>query len=296
MGRKLERAIAILNGTVGDFLVRSGNGLATQMSFARQGSPISVEDAAPNSASRIVVFVHGLMNEESEWSFADHSGDYGTRLERDLGFSPVYLRYNTGLPISVNGASLSTLLSSLVKAHGPHLEELLLIGHSMGGLVIRSACHVATVQHHPWLPLVRKVIYVGTPHRGAPMERAGKLLASLLQQFDDPYVQLVAQVGELRSQGIKDLGDPQHPVPLLPSIQHYLIAGCLSPEPWLALLFGDGVVPLSSATDGLCVRPGSSSLPPSHVRIFDRLGHMELSHHPQVYEAIRQFCGEETSR
>ena len=164
-------------------------------------------------------------------------------LQRDVGFTPLYLRYNSGLPIPDNGADFSQVLTQLVAAWPTAVTELLLVGYSMGGLVVRSACHVAALQALPWLGLVKRAIYVGTPHRGAPMERAGRVLAKVLHAVDDPYTRLFAQVANLRSDGVKDLGDADlteedrasrnwtaltdknHPVPLLASIRHQLIAG-----------------------------------------------------------------------
>ena len=149
----------------------------------------------------------------------------------------------------------------------------------MGGLVARAACHVASLEGSRWLPRVRRAIYIGTPHRGAPLERVGRVVAKLLQTIDDPYTQLIGQLANLRSEGIKDLGDPSHPVPLLPSIQHFLLAGTISEEPWIAQLFGDAMVPVSSATDGLLT-----------AKIIPGVLHVPLAHHPLVYAALAQWC------
>src|SRR5262249_14992739 len=157
-------------------------------------------------SSRVAVLVHGLMCTESVWRFPDGT-DYGTRLAADLGFTPLYVRYNSGRSIADSGASLARLLTALVEAYPCPIEEIAFIGDNMGGLVVRSACHAATMEQHRWLDLVRRAIYVGTPHLGAPLERLGRVVTSVLGAIDDPYTRLIAEVAELRSDGVKDLGD-----------------------------------------------------------------------------------------
>jgi triacylglycerol lipase len=314
MGNKLDASLAILNGVMGDHLVRSQNGLATDMTWVLHGRALRTERAElarayPQATARVVVLVHGVMTTESIWHWPD-GGDYGTRLAADLGFTPLYVRYNSGRAIADNGAELAHLLEALLAEFPVRIEELLLLGYSMGGLVIRSACHAASLAGHGWLAKVHKAIYVGTPHRGAPLERAGRALAKLLHAIPDPYTQLIADVANVRSAGLKDLGDarlhhdvaapaadggaalrdPRHPVPLLASMDHYLVAGSLSREPFLAALFGDALVPVSSATDGACTSLASLALPPEHVRLLLGVGHLELPRHPDVYAVIRGFC------
>jgi len=315
MGRKLELAIAVLNGAVGDHLARTGNGLATSMTCIANGEPLAMERASivrahPEATPRIAVLLHGLMCTEDIWKLPDGS-DYGSLLARDHGFTPLYLRYNSGLPIAENGAALASLLSQLLAEYPVAIEEIVPIGFSMGGLVVRSACHVASLASAApaWLSLVRRAMYVGTPHLGAPMERVGRFVSKVLRSVDDPYTQLAAQLADLRSDGVKDLGDadlrhedrarrlpqiglrdPRHPVPLLPQIKHYLVAGSLSMDVRLASLFGDTVVPVPSATDGSCVDAATFALPPDHVKIMRGTSHMTLSHDLAVYEHLRAWC------
>jgi pimeloyl-ACP methyl ester carboxylesterase len=315
MGKKLESALAILNGTIGDYLARTGNGLATPMTIVHRGEPLRVHrdelaHAYPNATSRVVVLLHGIMCTETVWEIPD-GGDYGAFLARDFGFTPLYVRFNSGLPIADNGAALAELLESLTAEWPVPLEEILLLGFSMGGLIARSACHVASLQPSDWLPRVRRAIYVGTPHLGAPLERAGRTLTRFLRAVPDPYARLIAEIGDLRSGGMKDLGDAhlrhedrapgrtglslrdaRHPVPLLPSIQHYLVAGSLAVQPQLAALFGDALVPLASGTNGMRAERGTLALPPAHVKVLADMGHMTLAHHADVYAQIREWCEE----
>ncbi|WP_373045403.1 esterase/lipase family protein [Vulgatibacter sp.] len=306
MGQKLDFALAVLNGAIGDHLDRTGNGLATEMAFVRAGASVPAAAAAPAEASgRLVVLVHGLMCTETVWRQPD-GGDFGSQLERDLGYTPLYLRYNSGRSLAENGAALARLLEELIDTWPVPVEEILPLGYSMGGLVVRSACHVAARAPSRWLGKVRRAIYVGTPHRGTPLERLGRLTTRVLRGVDDPYTRLIAELGDLRSDGIKDLGDAdlrhedrtarlslrdrRHPVPLLPSMEHFLVAGARWTDPRIVLLFGDAMVPLPSATDGACATPQGVALPPDHVHIVPGIAHIDLPRRVVVYEAIRRWC------
>src|SRR5579862_4603775 len=169
MGRKLEATLAILNGAIGDYLARTGNGLATDTTLlSKVASKVGAEpplrlegralaEALPAASGRVALFVHGLMCTETIWEIVD-SDDYGTRLARDLGYTPIYLRYNSGLAIAENGARLSRALAKLAGEYPRPIEEIVPVGYSMGGLVVRSACHVARLENRVWLSLIRRAI------------------------------------------------------------------------------------------------------------------------------------------
>jgi len=319
VGRGLETALAVLNGLVGDHLARSGNGLVTPMELMRGGQPLVLERdalaaALPDATPRVVVLVHGLMSTEAIWEFPD-GGDYGAYLARDEGFTPLYVRYNSGLPIAENGATLARLLDRLVAVYPVPIEEILLLGYSMGGLVVRSACHEARLHPGAFLPLVRRAIYVGTPHLGAPYERLGRTVSTILHAINDPYTRLIGDIADLRSAGLQDLGDAdlrhedrerrpagirlgdwRHPVPLLPEVQHHLIAGSLSDAPLLRTLFGDALVPVPSAlAHGATAHDQDGSAPPTPVRVLPGRSHTDLAHDLEVYEQIRAWAGAPTS-
>lgn len=310
MGKGIETTLAVLNGLVGNYLARTGNGLATEMSLYHAERPLAIERAAlrtafPHASSRLAVFVHGLMNTESIWRLPDGT-DYGSMLERDLGWSAAYVRYNSGVAIAENGARFSALLEELITAYPAELEELTPIGFSMGGLVIRSACHAAEAAKHTWPSRVRRILYVGTPHLGAPGERLGKLTSEVLRAIPNAYTRLVSDIANLRSDGIQDLAhaslrhedrtlvrspwdlrDARHPVPLLPNIEHHLIAGSLFTDPRLAFLFGDSVVPVTSATYATTHGLADAVLPRERVHVLPGLSHVALAHHPAVYATIK---------
>jgi pimeloyl-ACP methyl ester carboxylesterase len=303
MGEGLDTALAVLNGLVGDHLARTSNGLVTPMGLFVDGKSVDLA-ALPQGAAgvtrRVVVLVHGLMSTETVWRDAE-GGDYGKDLAREAGFTPFYVRYNTGLAIAENGVALAAQLDALVAAYPVPVEELLLVGHSMGGLVIRSACHEGVAHERPFLRSVRSAIYVGTPHLGAPYERLGRVVSAVLHAVPDPYTRLIADIADLRSAGLQDLGDAdlrhedrarrsagirladwRHPVPLLPQIKHHLVAGSLSDSPVLRALFGDAVVPVSSALAGT----DTSTDPPYATLFLQGRSHIALAHDPEVGRQI----------
>lgn len=298
----------MLNGLVGDYLSRTHNGLATPMAVrhAAQTLPletVSLAEALPHASPRLVLFVHGLMSTEAIWDMPDGS-NYGSRLERDLGVTALHLRYNTGRTIAQNGDELSSLLQRLLRVYPVDIADLQLVGHSMGGLVIRSACHFAQLRGLGWLGRVQRAVYIGTPHLGAPSERLGKLVSTVLQRIPNPYTQLIGDLSELRSAGVKDLAhadlrpedraiarspwslkDARHPVPLLPGIDHHLIASSLFGANGLAGVLGDSLVPVASATFGGALE--QASIPSDHIHMLPKLSHLALAHHPDVYAVLR---------
>jgi triacylglycerol lipase len=307
MGKNLEAAIGALNGLVGDWLVRTDNGLATSMSLhaaTRDAAPMRTakELEAIADGARVVVLVHGLMCSESVWEFpgVEPPAAYGSLLNEDFGLQPLYLRYNTGLPIADNGRALSGLLDALA----PRVAEIVFLGYSMGGLVVRSACHDAASRAATWLRLVTRAFYLGTPHGGAPLERFGRRFSALLGKVPDPYFEVGRELVELRSQGVKDLGDPRwapdladasHPLPLLPSISHYLVAGSLTDSPTWTRLFGDALVPLESATNGVIPEEGkgrTARIPPTNARFLRGMNHLALAHDRGVYGYLKAWMEE----
>ena len=184
--------IAVIDGLIGDELERRRSVLQEPMSVRAGGRVVPCERpqlarAFPQATRRIVVFVHGLMGTEFPWSWwaAENGGTYGTRLARDLDLTPVYVRYNTGRHISENGRSLAEMLERVVAAWPVEVDEVAVIGHSMGGLVSRSACYQAASEGHDWVRQVRHVISLGSPHMGAPMAQAVHYAAAGLHRIPE---------------------------------------------------------------------------------------------------------------
>jgi pimeloyl-ACP methyl ester carboxylesterase len=319
-----RRALAILNGAHGDLVQREAPGLALDMTVRVDGRPVPVEAGAlhaafPDATGRLAVFVHGLTETEASWCYRAERHDgrpgvtFGTRLREDLGLTPVYLRYNTGLHISDNGRSLDALLGALVAAWPLPVQDVVLIGHSMGGLVARSALHQAgggSAEAHPWTDLVRDTVTLGSPHLGAPLERGVHRLAGRLARL--PETRPLARLLTLRSVGIKDLrrgtlveadwsgrdldqltpGDHTH-VPLHDGARHFVVLATLSPNPSgrAADWFGDLLVPPRSAS-GDTGDDDRLAFPPDHVHRLGGMHHFDLLNHPLVYARLRQWLVE----
>lgn len=171
-----DALLAALNGVWGDHLAASGNPLAIPMRLRLDGQPLTLDRAAlavrlPAAGPRLLVLVHGLCMNDRQWQRDGH--DHGRSLAQGLGYSPLYLHYNSGRHVSTNGREFAALLEQLLQAWPVPVTELVILGHSMGGLVTRSACHLAIEQGMAWPKHLRAMVFLGTPHHGAPLERPG---------------------------------------------------------------------------------------------------------------------------
>ncbi|MGZ5195778.1 MAG: esterase/lipase family protein, partial [Ramlibacter sp.] len=190
-----EAWIAALNGVLGDHLERTGNPFATAMALRPRG----VNAASPTS--HVLLMIHGLCMNDLQWTRGGH--DHGQSLGEALGFTPVYLRYNSGRHISANGRDFASQLDALLQGWPVPVETLTIVGHSMGGLVARSAVHQAAKAGMQWPSRLRKLVFLGTPHHGAPLERGGNWLHAGLGI--SPYAAPFTRLSGLRSEGITDL-------------------------------------------------------------------------------------------
>ena len=314
-------ALAVLNGAHGDTLQRVAPSLALPMTVRLAGADVALDrkalrEAYPEARPTVVVLLHGLTEDESAWCYRSeqHHGrrgvTFGGLLERDLGCTSVFVRYNTGLHISDNGRSLDDLLQRLVDTWPVEVRDLVLVGHSMGGLVARSALHQAhggLDDARPWTRLVRDTVTLGSPHLGAPLERAVHRLAGVLRRV--PETRAIASLLSLRSVGIKDLRHgtlveldwagrdldaaergPRTHVPLLDGARHFVVLATLTrdPDAPIANVIGDLLVPPRSAIgDG----PDGERLgfPADHVHRLGGLHHFHLLSHPAVYEQLRRW-------
>ena len=185
-------ALGAINGMWGDRLERDHAPLALGMDLRHGGG----------EADRIAVFVHGLCETDTSWRLGGRP-TYGERLREDLGHTPVYARYNTGRHISDNGRALAAALDALVAGWPVEVSEIVLVGHSMGGLVARSACHYGERDGLGWTERLRHVVCLGSPHMGAPLERAAARGSHLLSRL--PETAPLARLLTVRSAGVKDL-------------------------------------------------------------------------------------------
>jgi len=312
----------VLNATLGDELADQGSPLAIPIAVRRDRTDVAprreaLEGAFPEATSKVAVFVHGLGETEESWRLhadrydAGTQSTYGSRLAHDLGYTPVYLRYNSGLHISENGRHLTTLLDDVTAAWPAPVAELILVGHSMGGLVARSACHYAQQRSHSWISRLRHVFYLGSPHLGAGLEQWVGRLSGVLAKLDESRP--LASVLDRRSAGIKDLRagylldehwrhagprpkSPGSDVPLIPWANHYVVSATLttSRRNPLGRLMGDLLVQPASAR-GRSRRGGHIPFPAEHMRHFGGLHHFRLLNHPAVYAAMREWLDSASS-
>jgi pimeloyl-ACP methyl ester carboxylesterase len=285
--------LSVVNGLIGDRLVEEAPGSAITMSVRADGRDVPAEpgplaEAFPAATGDVVVFVHGLMEHDESWfRRADEFGSYGDQLAAGGGWTSVYLRLNTGLALSENGVGLASLLDALVRSWPVPVRRIALVGHSLGGLVIRAACAVSTDSAEPWNRLVTNVVFLGTPHLGAPLERAVALGSRALGVL--PESAPFARVLEYRSVGILDLrrglaADVQN----LPHARYHLVAATLGSTVWhpLSLGLGDLLVRHPSAMGRGRhgeMFPGADTL---HLPNSD---HFDLLDHPDVHRKLKEW-------
>lgn len=308
--------VSALNGVLGDHLAATANPLAIGMRLRHDGRPLvlgrkALAAAYPQATGKIVVLVHGLCMNDLQWQWDGH--DHGAALARDAGWTPVYLHYNTGRHISRNGRALSALLERLLREWPVPVERFAIVCHSMGGLVARSACHAAERSRRQWLGRLDSLVFLGTPHHGAPLERAGSWFDMLIAL--SPYTAPFARLGKIRSAGIQDLRhgnlvdadwrrhgsdgrrDPRRPLPLPAGVRSYAIAvstdtaGAADAGSVAAAkrFSGDGLVPVASAL-GLHPDPAFDlHIPKARRWIGHGLHHLDLLGDQAVYRRLRRW-------
>jgi pimeloyl-ACP methyl ester carboxylesterase len=306
--RRGSFGLGVLNGLIGDRLERDGSALAQPTSVRMDGQRIGLDElslrrAFPHATPRIVVFIHGLTGDEFCWSWGTEDA-YGSRLVGDLGCTAVYLRYNSGLHISENGRTVAALLEELMEAWPVEVEQIALVGHSMGGLVARSAAHQADERDQRWVQHTRHLVSLGTPHLGAPLEQGAHRAAAALDKL--PETRMLSSFLRRRSAGIRDLRhgslvdedwrgrDPEalravacQEVPLLPWATHYFLSASVTRDPShpLGRLLGDILVLVPSASG----RGRTRRIPfrEEHGHHVGGTHHLALLNHPEVYERLR---------
>ncbi|WP_320671581.1 esterase/lipase family protein [Patulibacter defluvii] len=318
-----QLALGALNGAFGERFADDRSPLALRMTL-RHGdadlapTPADLARAFPLSSGRVAVLIHGLCCTDRAWRLPVRRGgepaepddvlDYGALLRRDLGYDVLALRYNSGRRVPANGAELANLLEQLVAAWPGGVRELVLIGHSMGGLVARSAGAEALAAGHAWLRPLRHVVMLGSPQLGSNLERAaatGQWAAGLL-----PETRPIADLLGLRSDGVLDMrdgallhddvplavdrwpwGERGGVVPLLPGVRHHTVAATVArnPDGWLArTVLGDWLVtPTSAASRARGER--RLTLAAEDVVVIGGMDHLQLLHDPRVYAHLRRW-------
>lgn len=295
-----EAVVSALNGVVGDYLLSSDNPLALAMQWRQFGSPLPMDRdelrlRVDKPSRHLLITVHGLCMNDRQWTRNGHN--HGAYQARRLGASQVDLFYNTGRHISHNGRDLATQLEALVAAWPVKVKSIRVLAHSMGGLVTRSALSQAQDQSLQWPALVSQLVFLGTPHLGAPLERGGNWVDTLGRL--SPYTAPIARLGWLRSAGITDLRhgytldsdwqgrdrferSPHRPelMPLPPHVRAVAAAGTLGAR--RTHLLGDGLVPVNSALGQTQDGRPAMAWAESGTRVFARMNHWDLLDDPRV--------------
>lgn len=306
-----EAVVAALNGLLGDHLAATDNPLAIRMAFRRAGAPLTLERLALRAGMRsatpkLLVLLHDLCMNDLHWQHADH--DHGEALARESGYTPIYLHYNSGLSVSTNGRVLAPLMEKLYDAWPMPIERLVLMGHGAGGLVARSAMHHGLLLQRGklrWTSRVNDLVCLGTPHMGAPLERAGHGVELLLGTT--PHATELARLGRMRSAGISDfrLGnvlsgppgdDGTHrceQVSLPAGTRSFALAASLGPagDTAKAKLSGDGLVPVASALGQHAEANRRLAFAADRQAVVHDTNHLELLSSPQVYDVLRRWLG-----
>ena len=310
-----EAVLAALNGVMGDQLAQTHNPLATPMTLRYQGRALNLHAVAPLPAAtgKVLLLIHGLCMNDLQWRASQPDdgklqSDHGATLAAELGYTPVYLRYNTGLHTSQNGHELASMLEQLLAKWPVPVEAFTVVVHSMGGLLIRSAVHDAQRDGLRWPQQLQNIVFLGTPHHGAPLERAGNWIDVILGST--PFSKPFAKLGQLRSAGITDLRyghvldadwqghdrfqrkpDSRQPLPLPEGVACYTVAATAAAKrsPLADRVMGDGLVPLASA---LGQHPDSLrqlNFAKANQTIVYRTHHMELLHSQEVTRQLVEW-------
>ena len=306
-----EAVIAVLNGVLGDHLAATGNPLAIPMTLRHDGQALTLRadalaQALPQARPRVLLLLHGLCMHPGQWR--RNGNDYGAALAAEAGCTLLHLHYNSGRHVSTNGLELADRLQALQQAWPVPLEEIVILAHSMGGLLARSAIRQAQARGDRWPSLVRKIFFLGTPHHGAPLERGGHWIDRLLGA--SPYTAAFSRLGKLRSAGITDLRhgslldedwmgsdrfahghDTRTPVPLPAGVACFAMAGVLGRGngELSDQLLGDGLVPLDSALGRHRQASRTLAFDAGRQWVGQGLGHLDLLGHADVGAQLRAW-------
>lgn len=299
-----QSLLAALNGVLGDYLFASDNSLAISMHFRVDGHTLGDEqllEIINQSEGKLLIMLHGLCMNDLQWCREGHN--HGAELAKESGMGVIYLHYNSGLHISDNGKRFADLLQSLVNLTDKKLD-INILAHSMGGLVSRSAFHVAENSGHKWPEMLNKLVFLGTPHHGAALEKAGNWIDLILgaHSYTLPFARLV----KVRSSGITDLrygnvqesdwhtterfefsGDQRLPLPLPHTVRCFVIATSAGESTNYPL--GDGLVRIKSALGEHQDSAFNLCIPDNRKWTGTNISHMQLLSDPKVYAVLKEW-------
>lgn len=307
-----EALISVLNGVVGDYLDKNDNPLAIKMQFRHQGKALtldseSIEQTLAAINGKILIMIHGSSMNDIQWTTKGHN--HGEELAKDLDKTVIYLHYNSGRHISTNGQELNDLLENLVLNWSVPVEEITIIAHSMGGLVTRSAVHYGQKNQNSWTKHLQSIVFLGTPHHGAHLERAGNYFHTILHYI--PYTKPLARLGKIRSAGVTDLRfgnivdedwldndrfhlkkDQRQHVPLPQNVECFSIAANNKSKTETARgWMDDYLVDVKSALGQHKNPEKDLNFKPENTSVFYNNNHFDLLSNPKIYNKIKEWLG-----
>ncbi|WP_299442689.1 hypothetical protein [uncultured Aquimarina sp.] len=305
---EVEGMRAALNGVLGDYLEEKENPLKIEMQFRYESEAITLDSKNLEANysdinGKILLMIHGACMNDIQWTRKEHN--HGEVLAKELGKTPIYLHYNSGRHISSNGQDFNKLLEDLILHWPVPVEELIIIAHSMGGLVTRSALYYGDQEKKKWTEHLKKIVFLGTPHQGAPLERIGNYLDVILESI--PYTKPFAPLGKVRSAGVTDLrygslidedwqgkdrfdidGGESQRIPLPKKIDCYSVAAVLGKETdtLSARMLGDSLVTVKSAFGEHKDPAKSLNFKDEHTWVAYENTHLDLLNNPEIYTKI----------
>lgn len=256
---------AFANAVWGDEMERQRSAMAIEMAVRdRFGTaipldPDSLSMAFPTASNRILLLLHGLGQTERRFLSRNGSRGLADALESS-SWTPVPVRYNSGLAVPVNGRDLAELLGELIDHWPVPVTEVAFVGYSMGGLVARAAIDSGRAEDDRWTTAVRHVVTIAAPHSGSPIEKAVEMASRSLMVAPQtrPLGGFLAQ----RSAGIRDLHSGVDLPPSFDGVEHHVVAAVMTSDAdsRLGALVGDLVVRPSSAIGRLTLSADSHAV------------------------------------
>jgi hypothetical protein len=306
--------VPIINGLHGDSMDEKGHQALVKMSFRYKSRDIEISQIKDyinlsENKGKLIILIHGLMNDDNIWHSnpEDLIQRMGSFLEKQNKANILYLRYNTGRHISQNGQDFSLLIQNLLDFYRKDITEIVIMAHSMGGLVTRSACYYAGKLDHNWISILKKVFLIGVPNEGSYVARIAHMTQYFMRKIDPTDNDKVAKFFEIRSNGIKDLSfgflideDWQNTdyenkkvvkaTKILPlkNVEYFLIAGIVSDEKSKKKIFnffGDGLVEKKSALSNL-FKENEMQSGLVNFKLFENENHLALLESKEVHEYV----------
>ena len=307
---KKEVLLSVLNGVIGDYLEEKENPLKIDMQFRYESKAIQIDgetlkETYPKINGKILLMIHGSCMSDIQWNHKNHN--HGEALSEELDKTPIYLNYNSGKHISTNGKDLNKNLQKLVKNWPVPVEEIVIIAHSMGGLLTRSALYYADQNNNKWRKHLKRVVFLGTPHHGSHLERIGNYLDLLLESV--PYLKPFARLGKIRSAGVTDLrygnlvdedlqhsgrferkGDQRKHIQLPNKIEFFAVAATIGKETaGSTRIFGDNLVEVKSALGQHKKTAKNLNFKEENTWIVYENNHLELLSNPKILDKLKTW-------